>query len=563
MKKNLLLIPAVAALLLSVPAAFSGGGWNDVQSIEHKDKHISNPVRPQPGFVWDTAVQPRYKVLHPSSPKGAGMRAASLNEIDQIMDKAISDQIMPGAVVLVARGGKVVKHSAYGFSARYADDSFSELENLIPMNTYTIFDLASISKIFTSVAVMILHEKGLIELDQHAAVYIPEFAQAGKESVTVRQLLTHTSGLEAWIPLYSKGHSREERLQLVFKQPLKNEPGTVYTYSDLNMITLGAIVEKLTAQPLDEFVKEYITGPLGMKDTMYNPPLALQKRIAATEYQPLLKRGLVWGQVHDENAWSLDGVAGHAGVFSTASDLAKFASIFLNEGKYAGKRILSPESVHALLENQNTTFPGDDHGLGWELNQGWYMDAMSDGDSFGHTGYTGTSIVVNPSNKTIAILLTNRVHPSRSTVSVNQTRRLFARRVADSIPVTIPGKGNTWFSGYGDNQNKVLETDLSLRETGIFSFKQWHRMEGNADFGFVEVYRDGAWQQLAKFTANSQDWEKTELILPKEASKLRFRYQTDGSVNGRGWYIYNPEVKTEGKTSELPLTSSDWLQRNY
>jgi CubicO group peptidase (beta-lactamase class C family) len=410
---------------------------------------------------------------------------------------------------------------------------------------------------------MILHEKGLIDLDKSVAAYIPEFAQGGKESVTVRQLLTHTSGFEAWIPLYSKGNSREERLQLVFKQPLKNEPGTAYTYSDLNMITLGALVERLSTHRLDEFVKENIIKPLGMKDTMYNPPPALQKRIAATEYQPLIKRGLVWGQVHDENAWSLDGVAGHAGVFSTATDLARFASIFLNEGKYGGKRILSPESIHMLLENQNTAFPGDDHGLGWELNQGWYMDALADGASYGHTGYTGTSIVINPSNKTIAILLTNRVHPSRATVSVNQTRRLFARQVADSIPVTIPRKGSAWFSGYGDYQNKVLETDLNLREAGVLTFDHWHRMEGNADFGFIEIYRDGEWRQLAQFTGHTDAWEKIELELPKEAAKLRFRYQTDASVNGRGWYVQNLKVKTEGSTSELPLTSNNWQQRDY
>ena len=159
------------------------------------------------------------------------------------------------------------------------------------------------------------------------------------------------------------------------------------------MITLGMLIEQLSGQRQDEFVREHITEPLGMKDTMYNPPASLKHRIAATEYQAIPNRGLVWGEVHDENAWSLDGVAGHAGVFSTANDLAKLAHIFINEGKYGGKTILKPETVQLLLQNQNTAFPGNDHGLGWELGQGWYMDALSEGTySFGHTGYTGTSI---------------------------------------------------------------------------------------------------------------------------------------------------------------------------
>jgi CubicO group peptidase (beta-lactamase class C family) len=492
------------------------------------------------------------------------MVEAPLQQIDQIMNQAISNKVMPGAVVLVARGGTIVKQTAYGYAAKYLDGNFTKMEHPIQMQENTIFDLASISKLFTATAAMMLYEKGLFQLDDPVAKYIPEFAQNGKENVTIRQLLTHTSGFTAWIPLYTQGNSREDRLQLVFKQPLLNKPGTTYLYSDLNMITLGALVERLSGMREDEFVKKYITEPLGMKDTMYNPPASLKNRIAATEYQTTPNRGLVWGQVHDENAWSLDGVAGHAGVFSTAKDLAKFANIFLNDGKYGGKRILKPETVKLLLENQNSRFPGDDHGLGWELNQGWYMDALSDGTTFGHTGYTGTSIVVSQTNKTIAILLTNRVHPTRNTVSTNQTRRLFARQVADSIPVSIPGKNPAWFAGYGDNLNKVMEADLQLNQDAQMSFTTWYSLENESDYGYVEIFKDGAWQRIAQFTGNSSGWENKDITIPKEATKLRFLYKTDSSVNGRGWYVLNPQIQAaNGPKEKLPFSNNEWQLRDY
>ncbi|WP_370465019.1 serine hydrolase [Neobacillus kokaensis] len=548
-------------VFLGTSTVFAGGDTIVTPPIEKKEKATVPSEKPHPVFTWNSHILPVSGVLHPGSARGAGMVEAPLRQIDHILNQAISEKVMPGAVAFVARGGQIVKHDAYGYAARYTDSKFTEMEHPVAMQENTIFDLASISKIFTSTAVMILFEKGLFQLDDPVAKYIPEFAANGKENVTIRQLLTHTSGFTAWIPLYSLGNSREERLQIIFKQPLKNKPGTHYEYSDLNMITLGALIERLSGQRQDEFVKEHITDPLGMKDTMYNPSASLKNRIAATEFQAVPNRGLVWGEVHDENAWSLDGVAGHAGVFSTAQDLAKLAYVFINDGKYGGKRILKSETVKLLLENQNAAFPGDDHGLGWELGQGWYMDALSEGIySFGHTGYTGTSIVVSPNNKTIAILLTNRVHPSRSTVSTNQTRRLFARQVADAIPVSIPGKGSAWFAGYGDKINRVMEANVKLDADAKLTFTTWHRLENQADYGAVEVLVDNEWQKLASFTGASNGWEAKTLVIPKEAEKLRFVYQTDSSVNGRGIYILDPKIHSVG---ELDFSRNDWGMRNY
>ncbi|PLR78434.1 serine hydrolase [Bacillus sp. V3-13] len=516
-------------------------------------------------FAWDRPGRSS-PVLLPGSARAAGMVQEPIDQIDAIINKKISERAMPGAVAFVARRGHIVKYEAYGYALRYADDKFTEVDQPIQLKPDTIFDLASISKIFTTTAAMKLYEQGHFELDDPVADYLPEFAQNGKETVTIRQLMTHTSGFTAWIPLYTQGNSREDRIKIVLTHPLKNAPGSTYTYSDLNMITLGALVERLSGQRLDAFVKEHITGPLGMMDTMYNPPAKLKHRIAATEYQATPARGLVWGAVHDENAWSLDGVAGHAGVFSTARDLGAFAHMFVNEGSYGNKRILKPETVRLLAENQIPQFPGNDHGLGWEIGQGWFMDALSEGSTLGHTGYTGTSIVINQNNDTIAILLTNRVHPTRNTVSTNGARREFARQVADAIPVDIRGKEKAWFSGYGDRLERTLTARVDIEKAATLSFSTWYRIETGFDFGFVEVSEDGeTWTPLREpITGSSVDWQKLNLELPENTNFVRFRYKTDSSTNGRGWYIDNVKVKEAGHRTVKPaFTGTGWQERDY
>ncbi|WP_061579286.1 serine hydrolase domain-containing protein [Saccharococcus caldoxylosilyticus] len=535
-----------------------------MEQIEKK-MYKTTQFKIQTPFSWDHPG-PVSPVIHPGSPKAAGMREEPLQEIDQVIEQAMRDRVIPGAVVYIVRRGIIVKHEAYGYARRYEDDLFTESKQPIPMRKDTIFDLASISKLFTTAAAMKLYEQGKFSLDDPVAKYIPEFAQNGKEKVTIRQLMTHTSGLAAWIPLYKMGTNREDRLQMVFAQPLEHPPGTTYTYSDLNMITLGALVERLSGLRLDQFVYKYITKPLGMNDTMYNPPPQLKTRIAATEYQPWTGRGLVWGEVHDENAWALDGVAGHAGVFSTAHDLAIFASMFLQNGKYGDKRILQPETVRLLMENQIPQFPGDDHGLGWELAQGWYMDALSESTTLGHTGYTGTSIVVSPNNHVIAILLTNRVHPTRNTVSTNPLRRQVARLTADAIPVAMPGKKRAWFAGYGDGLNAVLSTNVTLNEQATLTFDTWYRIEPNVDFGVVEVSPDGIhWMQVGEWlTGSSGNWVTKTVTIPAHTVSIRFRYHTDASINGRGWYVTNVRLTDErGKKIMATWESSEWEQRSF
>lgn len=549
---------AAAESALKKPEVQIGG----VQAIPSQDRHP---------FPWGKPGLSS-PVLRWGAPKSAGMKIGPLNAIDSHIQQAIRERNIPGAVVLIARRGVVVKHKAYGHALLYRDDRYTPVDKPIAMEENTIFDIASISKLFTVTAAMKLYEQGKFQLDDPVARYIPEFAAEGKEEVTIRQLMTHTSGLAPLIPLYKMGNSREERLQIVFRQPLEAKPGTRYAYSDLNLITLGALVERLSGMSLDEFVKKHITGPLGMTDTMYNPPASLKQRIAATEYQAETGRGLVWGEVHDENAWALDGVAGHAGVFSTAKDLAVFGHMFLQKGKYGGTRILKESTVELMAKNHLPDFPGDDQGLVWELNQGWYMDALADSKTMGHTGFTGTSLVVDRKNQTLAILLTNRVHPTRNTKSINPTRRQVARMAADAIPVSGLGKKGAWFSGYGDNLDQTLNSSElpETKEPSTLSFDTWYRLEAEPgteeDSGTVEGSSDGTrWKPLTKpFVGNSDSWKRVEVNVPPKTKHIRFRYQTDDYANGRGWYVKNPELKTEsGKKVDVEWSGEGWEMRNW
>lgn len=513
-------------------------------------------------FSWDHPGSSS-QLLHDGQPKDAGMVEEPLNKIDQIIQNAINQKVMPGAVVSITRKGTTVKEQAYGYAYRYLDEQYTESDEPILMQPNTIFDIASISKVFTTIAAMQLYEKGKFQLDEPVAKYIPEFAENGKKNVTIRQLMTHTSGFDQGIDLYKKAASREERLEIVLKHSLSNPPNSKYTYSDLNMITLGVLVERLTGKRLDEYVKQHIIIPLGMKDTMYNPPASLQPRIAATEYQPWTERGIVWGQVHDENAWALGGVAGHAGVFSTAHDLTVLGQMLLKDGTYDQAHILKPSTVKLMEQNMNQAFPGNDHGLGFDVNQGWYMDGLTDVNTIGHTGFTGASLVISPKNKTIVILLTNRVHPTRNTLSINQTRRLVARQAADAIPVAIPGNKKAWFAGYGDKKNAILQAEVNIHKPSVLHFLTWYRMEKDADIGKVEISLDGTtWNELGLFTGTSDQWQEKSYQLPAGTKFIRFQYITDSTVNERGWYVLKPQVKTDQKNITPEFTSTEWETRN-
>ncbi|NEC69545.1 serine hydrolase domain-containing protein [Streptomyces sp. SID9727] len=491
-----------------------------------------------------------------------------------------------GAVLLAGRGGTVALHHPIGKAVRYAayDETtdtgveFPE-DQQIAMAEDTVFDLASVSKLFTSILAVQQIERGTLELEATVASYLPEFAGGGKQDITIRQLLTHTSGFTAWIPLYS-APTREGKLELLWKEVPAHPPGTVYLYSDLNLISLQLVLEKLTGRTLDVLLRERITDPLGMRRTRYNPPASWKPKIAATEDARLpwsgLDRGLVWGEVHDENAFSLDGVAGHAGVFSCAWDLAVLARTLLNGGVYGRARILSADSVDLLFTDFNTAFPGDEHGLGFELYQHWYMGAMATPRTAGHTGFTGTSLVLDPTTDSFLIVLGNSVHPVRSWRSGSAPRVATANQMARAVAVR-PARGRTaWFSGMASASTATLTLPaLPLASSQArLSCALWWDTEPASDFLYLEASTDaGATWQPVPFTTTptGQDgrprpeahpdgslsgwsgrvWHRLDASLAGVRGAgvlLRWRYTTDQLYVGRGVYVDTVKVEDGGRT---------------
>ncbi|MFE9094295.1 serine hydrolase domain-containing protein [Streptomyces sp. NPDC007264] len=314
-----------------------------------------------------------------------------------------------GAVVIAGRGPVIAVQEAAGWAVRYTaydaeSDRGVELPPAarVPMTLDTPFDLASLTKLFTAVAAVQQLERGTLGVDARVGAYLPDFHGAAEHGITVRQLLTHTSGLPPELPLYDRP-SQAARLAALRAQAPVGEPGA-YCYSDLNPLLLQHVLERLTGRTLDVLVRDGITRPLGMTATRFGP----SPGAAATEDQrrPWAKadRGMLRGVVHDENAWALGGVAGHAGLFSTARDLAVFCRTLLAGGSYGPARILGPDFVELML-----TPPG----LGFAVDQPWFMGELAGRGAAGHTGFTGTSLVLDPATDTFLVLLANTVHPRR------------------------------------------------------------------------------------------------------------------------------------------------------
>ena len=329
-----------------------------------------------------------------------------LEGIAPLVEASIDAHKIPGAVLVIAHQGHVVYRRAFG--------ERSLLPARRPMLPDTIFDLASLTKVVaTTTAVMQLVEQGKIVLTSPVSEYWPEFAQNGKDQITIRELMTHYSGLPPDLELKPAWSGYDTAMQMIVASKLDVEPGARFVYSDINFETLGEIVRRVSGEPVDKYCAEHIFGPLGMKTTLFQPPVALRQRIAPTEYEHGNSGPILWGVVHDPTSRYMGGVAGHAGLFSTADDLSIFAQMLLNGGEYNGVRILSPLSVEKMTTPQSPPGKMVLRGLGWDLDSPF---AANRGElfgvgSFGHTGYTGTSIWIDPVTNTYVILLTNRVHP--------------------------------------------------------------------------------------------------------------------------------------------------------
>jgi serine-type D-Ala-D-Ala carboxypeptidase len=335
------------------------------------------------------------------APAAVGMSAKRLATINRVVERGIKAGGYPGASVVVGRKGAVVWQKGFGRLGWTKDAADVTADS-------SIYDLASLTKVVgTTTAIMILFDEGKIHLDDPVVKFVPEFTGGDKDAVTIRQLLEHRSGLPAGRDLWRIAHTPEEARAAVIATSLIARPGAQYEYSDLGADMLGFVVEKVSGQPLDQFLAARVFTPLGMKDTRFRPDASLRGRIAPTEINP--PRGYpLRGEVHDENAYALGGVAGHAGLFSTASDLAIFAQMMLNGGEFNGTRIVADSTVKLFTTRGKGA---GTRALGWDTCDGEYgCGKYMDEGSYGHTGFTGTSLWIDPDHEMFVILLTNRVH---------------------------------------------------------------------------------------------------------------------------------------------------------
>jgi len=379
--------------------------------------------------------------------------------LDAIVRDAIHDDQIPGAVVLVWHNGQVVYRRAFGNRALEPRRE--------PMTVDTIFDVASLTKVVaTTTAVMQLVQKGEVRLNDPVAKYLPEFAVNGKEEITVRNLLTHFSGLRADIDLTPPWEGRDTALRMVFAETPAYSPGSRFLYSDTNFIALGALVERVSGTTLDAYCARKIFTPLEMTHTRFLPPAAWRRRIAPTEDDEQGK--MLRGVVHDPRARRMGGVAGHAGVFSTADDLSKFGQALLN-----GSPILSPEIVEKMTTPQQPPTAPVLRGFGWDIDSPFSSNRgeLLPVGSFGHTGFTGTSIWIDPTTRTFIILLTNSVHP-RGKGSAVTLRSKMATAVAAALPLTISERDELRLksiTGYNEAQTAArhMATRNGSVQTGI------------------------------------------------------------------------------------------------
>jgi CubicO group peptidase (beta-lactamase class C family) len=353
------------------------------------------------------------------------------DSVRALLDQARADSAFPGAVAVIGNLDSVLVE--YGVGSLDWAPSARPDEN-------TLWDMASLTKVVgLTTAIMQLSEAGRVDLDAPVQRYVNEFRGPNKERVTLRHLLTHSSGLPAWRPLYKETDSPAAARALAVATALDTLPGIRMVYSDLGAIILGVIVERVSGEPLDAYLARHVFGPLRMTSTTYRPGRDLLQRIAPTEYDPWRQRH-IRGEVHDENAYALGGVSGHAGLFSTGHDVARFCRMYLRGGTLDGARIVSPETIRRFTTVQDSTF--SNRALGWETPNGTNSAGhLLRRPAFGHTGFTGTSIWVDPSHDLFVILLTNRVNPTRQNLRIGAVRTALADvvvRVLDRAAAPSP-----------------------------------------------------------------------------------------------------------------------------
>ena len=348
------------------------------------------------------------------------------------VDAWVAKKAFPGAVLAVGQHGRLLALKAFG--------RLDSSAGAPPMPVDALFDLASLTKVVgTTTAAEILYDRGRLDLDAPVVRYLPEFGGTpGHDAITVRELLTHSSGLKLSGLLWQQATDRQGILRQIDMLAAPDAPGSVYHYQDFNMILMGEIVERLSGLPLDRFLQKEVFGPLRMKDTGFRPPKDLLPRIAPTEQDDSFRHMLVRGVVHDENAFVMGGVAGHAGLFSTARDLAKLAQLYLDGGTYRGKRLVRASTIRLFATRQNMP-PGSSRALGWDTpTPGGLFGPLASPRALIHTGFTGTSIYIDPDRDAFVILLTNRVNPTRDNQLISQARPAIHTAVLAALDGQVP-----------------------------------------------------------------------------------------------------------------------------
>lgn len=354
--------------------------------------------------------------MAPRRPQDLGFDSVRLDSVLRYLRSQV-DSAFPGAVVAVGRRGQLALLAAVGHYG---------IDDPRPVAANTIYDLASLTKVVgLTTACILLVDAGKLELDAPVQRYVPEFQGPGKDRVTIRHLLTHSSGLPAWRPLYNEAAATEEALALVDTTPLLRQPGDTFVYSDLGAIVLTQVVERITGARIDQYVDSAVFRPLGMISTRFLPPPDWRDRIAPTENDTAFRHRMLRGEVHDENTGRLGGVSGHAGLFSNAVDLARFAAWLLAARK---------DKEVAEFTRRQEVVSGSSRALGWDTpSEGSSAGTKLSAHAFGHTGFTGTSIWLDPEKDLFVILLTNRVHPTRANTRIFAVRRQVADLVAEAL----------------------------------------------------------------------------------------------------------------------------------
>jgi CubicO group peptidase (beta-lactamase class C family) len=383
---------------------------------------------PPPAAKVVAAPPPPIKYIEPEvGLNNSGLDTALRGKLDKVVKTAIEEAVAPGVAIAVGRNGHIAYMKGYGYIDWNQPGSPRA-------DTNTLYDLASLTKVIaTTTLAMILEETGQLDLNRTVVSYLPEFNSPEKAQITVKQLLTHSGGLEAGANIYQTARGRDQYLSQINARPLEYTPGSSMIYSDWDMILVQLVMERITGKTLDVLAAEKIFRPLGMIDIQFQPPLSIRSRIAPTQVDDA-RGGLLWGTVHDENAWAMGGVAGHAGLFSTAKDLALFSMMILNGGEGVnGVRIVKPATIARWTARQGKE---STRALGWDSPEGGSSAGQFFSPwSFGHTGFTGTSIWIDPEKDLFVVVLTNRVNPTRS----NNRHVQLRRDVADATQQAVLG----------------------------------------------------------------------------------------------------------------------------